>query len=161
MFKGVSHYTYTFLWSAQPLPLLSLNLLPPTPTFQQLSIYILISSTFTSYAIFTDALLVSFPFPLSPSSIEWFHYYKHVLYLSLYIIMHVFVYMFIFWNYLPCMRENIWPLCFWAWLTSLIRMSSNCIHLPSNHIPHGWVILHCVCVYIYIYITFCWYILQL
>jgi hypothetical protein len=31
------------------------------------------------------------------------------------------------------MRENIQPLSFWAWLTSLNTMSSNCIHLPSNH----------------------------
>jgi hypothetical protein len=45
-------------------------------------------------------------------------------------------------------------LSFWAWLTSLNMMSSNWIHLPSNHviiiindhviIPCGWVILYCV-----------------
>jgi hypothetical protein len=34
----------------------------------------------------TDALLFSFPFPPSPSSIEWFHCYKHVLHLGLYMI---------------------------------------------------------------------------
>jgi hypothetical protein len=44
----------------------------------------------------TDALSFSFPFPLSLSSIEQFHCYKHVLHLSLYMIMLVFVYMFIF-----------------------------------------------------------------
>jgi hypothetical protein len=32
------------------------------------------------------------------------------------------------------MRETMWPLSFWAWLTSLNMMTSNCIHLPSNHI---------------------------
>jgi hypothetical protein len=34
----------------------------------------------------------------------------------------------------------VWPLCFWAWVTSLNMMSSNCIHLSSNHmsfIPYG------------------------
>jgi hypothetical protein len=48
--------------------------------------------------------------------------------------------------YLPCMRENMQPLSFWAWLTSLHMMSSNCIHLPSNYvtISYGWVKLHCV-----------------
>jgi hypothetical protein len=31
-------------------------------------------------------------------------------------------------------------LSFWAWLPSLNMMSSNCIHLPSNHIIlYGWV----------------------
>jgi hypothetical protein len=37
------------------------------------------------------------------------------------------------WIYLPHMRENMWPLSFCAWLTSLNMMSSSCIHLPSNH----------------------------
>jgi hypothetical protein len=32
------------------------------------------------------------------------------------------------------MRENMQALCFWAWLTSLNMISSNCIHLPSNHV---------------------------
>jgi hypothetical protein len=30
-------------------------------------------------------------------------------------------------------RENMRPLSFWAWLTLLDMMSSNYIHLPSNH----------------------------
>jgi hypothetical protein len=33
------------------------------------------------------------------------------------------------------MTENMHPLSFWAWITSLKMMSSNCIHLPSNHMP--------------------------
>jgi hypothetical protein len=49
----------------------------------------------------TDALSFSFPFLLSPSSTEWFHCYKHVLHLSLYMIMLVFVYMFIFGSTFP------------------------------------------------------------
>jgi hypothetical protein len=69
----------------------------------------------------------SFPFPLSPSSIEWFHCYKRVLHLSLYTIMFVFMYTFICWICLPRMRENMW-------LTSLNMMCSNYIHLPSNSV---------------------------
>jgi hypothetical protein len=45
-----------------------------------------------------------------------------------------FVYMLIFWMYLPYMKENIWFLFFWDWITSLNMMSSNCIHLSSNHV---------------------------
>jgi hypothetical protein len=82
----------------------------------------------------TDALSSSFPFPFSPSFIEQFHCYKHVLHMSLYLIMLAFVYMFIFCICVPCMRGNMQLLSFWAWLTSLNMMSSsNCIHLPSNH----------------------------
>jgi hypothetical protein len=46
--------------------------LPSTPIFPQLSIHILISSTFSDVMFYgiTDALSFSFPFPLSPSSIE-------------------------------------------------------------------------------------------
>jgi hypothetical protein len=46
-----AHCGYALLWSIQPLPLLSLTTLPPTCNFQQLSIHILISSTFTSYVM--------------------------------------------------------------------------------------------------------------
>jgi hypothetical protein len=63
----------------------------------------------------------------------------------------VYVYL---WIYLPHVRENMWPLSFSAWITSLNVMSSNCIHLPSNHviIPYGWVKLHCIYVYIHIFL---------
>jgi hypothetical protein len=27
----------------------------------------------------------------------------------------------------------MWLLCFWSWLTSLSMTSSNCFHVPSNH----------------------------
>jgi hypothetical protein len=49
----------------------------------------------------------------------------NVLHLSLRKIMLVFLSMFILWIYITCMTENMWPLCFWAWLTSLNMMSSN------------------------------------
>jgi hypothetical protein len=78
----------------------------------------------------TDALSFSFPFPLSPSSIELLQtcstselVYDHACFC-------VYVYL---WIYLPHMRENMQLLCFWSWLTSLNMMPSNCIHLPSNH----------------------------
>jgi hypothetical protein len=91
-----------------------------------------------------------FPFLLSLNSIEYFHYWNRVLHLSC-MIRLVFVYMFIFWIYLRHMRENMWPLCFWAWLTSLNMISSNCFHLPSNICHYSlWVKLH----YIYIYHIF-------
>jgi hypothetical protein len=46
--------------------------------------------------------------------------------------MFVFVYVFIFWVCFPHMRENMWPLSFWAWLTSLNMVSSNCIHFGNS-----------------------------
>jgi hypothetical protein len=95
-----------------------------------------------------------FPFLLSLNSIEYFHYWNRVLHLSC-MIRLVFVYMFIFWIYLRHMRENMWPLCFWAWLTSLNMISSNCFYLPSNICHYSlWVKLH------EIYI-FMWYIYSL
>jgi hypothetical protein len=39
--------------------------------------------------------------------------------------MLIFVCTFIFWIYRPHMRENMWPLSFWTWLTSLNMMPSN------------------------------------
>jgi hypothetical protein len=64
--------------------------LPPHPLSQQLSVPILVSSTFTdvmSYEI-TDALSFSFP---SPSSTEQLHGYTHVLRMSLCVAMLVSV----------------------------------------------------------------------
>jgi hypothetical protein len=60
----------------------------------------------------TDAQSFSFPFPFPPSSVEYFHCYKHVLHLSLYMTMLAFVCMFTFWIYLPHMRENMRPFSF-------------------------------------------------
>jgi hypothetical protein len=156
------HCEYTLLWSIQPLPLLFFALLPPTPppfnSFQHI-----ISSTFTDTVFYdiVNALPFSFPFPPSPSSIEWFHCYKHVLHLSLYMIMLVFCVYVYLWIYCPCMKENMQPLSFWVWLTSLNMMSSNCISLPSNHhiiIPYDWVKLHCVfwLMFLWLYGSYGW-----
>jgi hypothetical protein len=79
------------------LTLLKPFLPPPPPIFQQLLIHILISSTFTGSMFYdiTDALPFS-SFPSFLSSIEKFHYCKHVLHMSLHMIMFVFMYMIIF-----------------------------------------------------------------
>jgi hypothetical protein len=55
----------------------------------------------------------------------------NMFYMSLYMIMLVFAYMFILRIYLPGVRENMQPLPFWAWLTSLNMMSSSCVHLNN------------------------------
>jgi hypothetical protein len=101
MFKGVSQcmptmdVLYFGLFShfdCSPLPLYF-----PPPIFQLLSMHILIAFTFTSYVIlyyWYSIIFFSFPsFPWVPQS---FHCYKHVLNLSLYMIMFVFVCMIIF-----------------------------------------------------------------
>jgi hypothetical protein len=117
-----------------------LTLYLPTPILQQLSIHILISSTFTSYVMwYYWCSVILFSFPSSPelhtvvpllqtcSSSEFVHDYACFC---------VYVYL---WIYLPCMREHMQLLCFWSWLTSLNMMSSNCIHLPSNHVSSLWL----------------------
>jgi hypothetical protein len=63
---------------------------------------------------------------------EQFYYYK-MSYIWVCIWSRLFLCMFFFWIYLPHMRENMCPLCFWSWLTSLNMMSSNCMHSLSNH----------------------------
>jgi hypothetical protein len=67
-------YTVSVLYFGSLNPLLYSPLpryLPP-PIFQKLSIHILISATITDVRFYDiiDALSFSFPFPLSPSSIE-------------------------------------------------------------------------------------------
>jgi hypothetical protein len=146
MLKGIS-------WCIPAVLILyfgSLNPSLPPLLFQQLSIHIVITSTFTDVMFYNTVHALSFlPFLPSSSAIEQFHNYKHILSMSLYEIIFVFMYMFIFWIYLPHMRENMQPLSFWIWITSLIQ-SSNCIHLftfkPHGVIlPNGWVKLHCIC----------------
>jgi hypothetical protein len=63
---------YTLLWSSQPLPLLSLTLLLANPHFQQVSIHILIFSTYTDVIFYdiVDPLSFSFPFLPFSGSIE-------------------------------------------------------------------------------------------
>jgi hypothetical protein len=149
-------YTYTLLCSIQYLPLLFLKFLPSTSCF---------STAFKTYPYtpychtcnvlrYFDALSFSFPFLPSLNSIEYFHYIKHVLHLSLCMIMLVFMYMFIFWIYLPHMRENMLPLSFWAKLNSLNMMSSNCILYFQTTWCHYslWLSKTPLC----IYTTFSW-----
>jgi hypothetical protein len=83
----------------------------------------------------------SFSFPFFPHSSKIANMFYILVSIT---IVLIFVSMFFFWIYLPHMRENMWPLAFWAWLNSLNVMSSNCMHLPSKHfiIPCGWVKLH-------------------
>jgi hypothetical protein len=140
MFKGFfsmyAHCENTFLWSVQPLPLLSLTLLSHTLHFSTaFDTHPYILYLYRRYVLwYYWSSIILFSFPSSPSSINQFHCYKHVLHMSLYMIVFVFVYMFVFWIYLPHMRENMWPLSLWTWLTSLNMMSSSCIHLPSNYL---------------------------
>jgi hypothetical protein len=85
MFKGVSQCRPSvgilYFGPFNPFHYSPLPLYLPPPIFLQFSIYILISSTFTDLMFYsiTDALSFSFPFLLSPSSIEQFRYYKRVL----------------------------------------------------------------------------------
>jgi hypothetical protein len=66
------------------------------------------------------------------------------------------VYVYI-WISHPCMRENMQFLCFWSWLTSLNMMSSNCIHLLSNHMSLIFMTNTPLC----IYTTISWSVHQL
>jgi hypothetical protein len=59
-------------------------------SFQYISLYHLLSHL--QLGDITDALSFFFPFPLSLSSIEYFHCYRQVLHMSLYMIMLMFVY---------------------------------------------------------------------
>jgi hypothetical protein len=131
MFKGVSQrildVSLLYFGPFNPFHCSPLAFYLPPPIFSTASIHNLISSIFTDVMFYdtVDAPSFSFPFHSSLSFIEQFHYYKHVLNMSLYVIMFVFAYIFIFWIYLPPMRENMQPLSFWVWLTSLNMMSSN------------------------------------
>jgi hypothetical protein len=40
---------------------------------------------------------------------------------------------YLYWVYIPHMRENMRPLAFWTWLTSLKMMLSGSIHLPADN----------------------------
>jgi hypothetical protein len=124
--EGVLYFGLFNSFEYSPLPLY----LMPT-IFQKLSIYSFISSTITSYVMWyywCSIILFSFPsFPKFQSLLQTCStseiVYDHTCFC-------VYVYFCI---YLPHMRENTWLLCFWSWLTSFNMMSSNCIHLPSNH----------------------------
>jgi hypothetical protein len=73
MFRGVSQcilaMSMLYFGSFNPFHYSPLLLYLPFPSFKQLSIYILISSTFTDVMFYNivDALSLSFPFPPPPS----------------------------------------------------------------------------------------------
>jgi hypothetical protein len=84
---GVLYFGLSNSFHFSPSPLY----LPPS-IFQQRSIHMLTSSTFISYGEdITDVLSLSFSFPSFPEFCRVFHCYKRVLYLSLYMIVLVFV----------------------------------------------------------------------
>jgi hypothetical protein len=78
------------------------------------------------------ALLFSFSLLFLPSlaSVEQFYYSKHILYMSLYLILFTLVYIFILWIYLLHTRVNIIDLFIWlfsflhfvmlAWVLSIL-----------------------------------------
>jgi hypothetical protein len=63
-------------------------------------------------------LLLSPPSPISDLPLVWPVFSQYCLHL--------------YWAYNPHMRENMWPLTFWTWLTLLKMMFSSSIHLPAN-----------------------------
>jgi hypothetical protein len=138
MFKGVSQCMPTmgvlYFGSFNPYHYSILHLYLLSPIFQQFSLYILISSTFTCHVMqyyWGCIILFSFPsFPMFHRVLPLLHTSSTSEFVYDHACFCVYVYL---WIYLPRMRENMRLLCFWSWLTSLNKMSSNCIHLPSNH----------------------------
>jgi hypothetical protein len=82
----------------------------------------------------TAALPFSFPFPLSPSPTV-----KNMFYIWVCIWSCLFLCTCLSFASIFHVQGKTWSFCFWAWLISLNMMSSNCIHLSSNHA----VKLHC------------------
>jgi hypothetical protein len=115
-------------WSPNPMS----SQLPFFNSFQYISLYPLPSLMRFTILLILYYILFSFPWfpkyhrvvPLLQTCSTYEFAYDHVCFC-----IHVYL-----WIYRPHMRENIWPLSFWAWFTSLNMMSSNCIHLLSNHI---------------------------
>jgi hypothetical protein len=128
----------TLLWSFNPFHFSPSPLYLPSPfsTAFKTHPYILsLHRCYISQYCWCSVILFSSPPPWS--SIEWSHYYKHVLCINFYMIVHGFVYMFIFWIYLPHMREHMWPVSFWA-----------CVAMPCFHFPPFvnsfslWIFIH-------------------
>jgi hypothetical protein len=156
MLKGVSsmsaHCGCALLCSIQPLPLLTLTPLRHTLHF---------STAFNTHPyilylhILCYVILLMLYRSLFHSLCPWVTYSSStVTNMSTSEFVHdhacfcVYVYV---WICLPCMRENMQPLCFWAWLTSLTMISSNCTHLPSNLMSlFLWLSNTPLCIY-----TFC------
>jgi hypothetical protein len=150
MFKGVSQcmpsvgMLYLGLFSPFKYSPLSLCLL--LSIFQQFSVHILISSTFTSYGMWYYWYSITlFSFPSFPK----FHRVVPLLQTSStfeFVYDHACFYMYIYlWICLPHMRENMHLLCFWSWLTSLTMISFASIYCQiTYHYSLGWVVLPCI-----------------
>jgi hypothetical protein len=94
-FSMYPHHGYILLWSVQPLPLLSLIPLPPTPHFSTVfNTLLYILYLHRCYVLqYYWCFSISFPFPLSLSSIEYFHYY---ILFKVYILSSTLIYLFHF-----------------------------------------------------------------
>jgi hypothetical protein len=146
MFKGVSQCipAVRILYFGPFNPFHCFLSITPIPHFPQFSVHILISSTFTSYGMqnyWCSIVLFS-----SPSFPE-FHCYKRSTYEFPYDHACFCVYVYL-WIYVLCMRENMQLLSFWTWLSLLKMMSSNCIHLLSNHIVSFFLMAEKIPLYI-------------
>jgi hypothetical protein len=137
MFQGVSQCVPTvrllYFGLINPFHCSPLAFYLPPPFFNSFQyIYILyLHRRYLLWYCWCFIILLSFPsfpkfhrvVPLLQICSTYEFVYDHVCFC-------VYVYL---WIYLPCMRENMWPLSFWSWLTSLNMMSSSYIHLLSNY----------------------------
>jgi hypothetical protein len=133
---------YTLNWFFPSIILLS-TLVPFLWRFQQvwmLYIHTCIESTWT---IFNFTFFIYSPPPISALPLAW-----HVLHSCpslfrclpvplfstcfLYIYMYIWYCLYLYLAYITYMRENMWPLAFWIWLTSL-EMFFSSIHLLANN----------------------------
>jgi hypothetical protein len=119
------HCDYNLLWFIQPFPLLSLSLTFPSfsRAFNTYCYVLKFHRYYVLWYCWCSIFLFSFP------SFPKFHTVVPLLQTcstSEFVNDHVcFVCMFIFWIYLPHMREDMWTLSIWTWLTSLNMMSSS------------------------------------
>jgi hypothetical protein len=90
-----------------------------------ISVHLVVLYSCTDVIHFSISHCLSFPsFPPHSNSTGTVQCWKHVMYIhyNVYMIMLVFVYKFIFYIYVPHLRENLWPLpseAGWFHLTNL------------------------------------------
>jgi hypothetical protein len=138
MFKGVSQCipTVTLLWSVQALPLLSLTPLPPIPhcstPFYTHAYILYLYRCYVLWFYWCSIILFYFPsfpnfhrlVPLLQICSTYGFVYDHACF-------HIYVYLLA----LSSIWKKTCGLClFVPGLLSLNMRSSNCTHLPSNHI---------------------------
>jgi hypothetical protein len=116
--------------------------------FQYISLfYFSYTDVMYFYVIHYHCLFLSF-LPQSPQIVPLLQTCSLSLSLYIYMSKFVFVCMLIFLLYLPHMREDMRPLSFWTWLTSLNEVSDFQFHpftckWHNLILPYGWIILHC------------------